>query len=203
MKRNFFIALVALMAISQSADAQILDFLNQIKDKVDSTAINLGIKNASIEGTWPYSGPAVEIKSSNLLNNIAGSAATSALEKKLDEPLQKIGIKPGSLSFEFKSDKSFIIYLKSKQVATGTYTQDGSNLEMSFSSGLTNTIAEKIKSEVSLSGNDLQILFNADKLVTVIEKISSVVNSQSLSLITSALKEYDDVKVGFKFTKSK
>ena len=55
MKRNFFIALVALMAISQSADAQILDFLNQIKDKVDSTAINLGIKNASIEGTWPYS----------------------------------------------------------------------------------------------------------------------------------------------------
>ena len=198
MKRNFFIALVALMAISQSADAQILDFLNQIKDKVDSTAINLGIKNASIEGTWPYSGPAVEIKSSNLLNNIAGSAATS----ELDEPLQKIGIKPGSLSFEFKSDKSFIIYLKSKQVAAGTYTQDGSNLEMSFSSGLTNTIAEKINSEVSLSGNDLQILFNADKLVTVIEKISSVVNSQSLSLITSALKEYDDVKVGFKFTKS-
>lgn len=202
MKRNFFIALVALMAISQSADAQILNILNQIKNKVDSTAVNLGIKNADIVGTWPYSGPAVEIKSSNILQNLAGSAATSALEKKLDEPLQKIGIKKGSMSFEFKSDKSFIIYLKNKQVASGTYTQNDDNLELTFKSRLTNSLAEKINCETSLSGKDLQILFNADKLVTIIEKISSVVNSQSLSLITSALKEYDDVKVGFKFTKN-
>ena len=50
----------------------------------------------TIAGTWNYTGSAISFKSDdNVLSNIAGAAAKSTLENKLDGYLKKVGITEG------------------------------------------------------------------------------------------------------------
>ena len=50
-----------------------------------------------------------------------------------------------------------------------------------------------------MNGTNLQIVFPMDKLLTILTSLGSSIDS--LSTITTLLKQYDSVKIGFEFSK--
>ena len=109
MNRNIWkcIFIIAL-ALPSGIHAQSLkDLLN--KENIEKV-VNAVTNNSNIDmtGTWTFTGSALELESDNLLQQAGGTLASSALEKKLDEQLNKIGIKPGQLSFTFNADSTLL-----------------------------------------------------------------------------------------------
>ena len=63
-----------------------------VQKVVSSVTGGQSVTVASLQGTWTYVDPAVQLGSDNTLKQIAGSAATTELEKKLKEQCAKVGI---------------------------------------------------------------------------------------------------------------
>ena len=188
------LALVALL-ISGSANAQSLSsILSKVENVVSS--VTGSSTSTSVEGTWSYTGPAVDLESDNVLTNVAGTAASSTLENSLSEQLEKVGITEGKMSFTFNADSTFTATISSKTVS-GTYTYDSSaeEMKMKFSKVV------NVTAQVNLTSTQLDLLFSADKLLTVISAISSKTSSSTLSTISSLASSYDGVNLGFELTK--
>ena len=119
MKRNFIkLALICLTTFStQSAGAQtdlgnilnnVLGGNNSTSDVVSGlTSIFSSSKQATektIIGTWVYEEPAIVLQSDNVLTSAAAKLAAKKAETKLQEQLNKIGIKKGALTLTFNSN---------------------------------------------------------------------------------------------------
>ena len=90
-----------------------------------------GSSPANMEGTWTFIGSAIEFESDNILQQAGGSVASAAAESKLNEQLDKIGIKKGVLSFTFKADSTFNVTLNGKKIpGSYTYNQDTKQVEL-------------------------------------------------------------------------
>ena len=117
---------MAVCLAGQTASAQTLkDLLKKatnnetVKNVVESvTGTTLPV---DVKGTWTYSGTAVKFESEDLLKSTAASLAAGQVEDKLDEYVQKVGIKAGTFSFTFNEDKTFVVTVKGKNF-NGTYT---------------------------------------------------------------------------------
>lgn len=196
MKKSLTLSLtVAALFVCGSVSAQ---SLNSILSKVESVVNSVtGSSTAtSVEGTWSYTGPAVDLESDNVLTNVAGTAASSTLESQLSEQLEKVGITEGKMTFTFNADSTFTATVSSKNVS-GTYTYDSSAEEMK----LKFSKVVNITAQVNLTSTQLDLLFSADKLLTVISAISSKTSSSTLSTISSLASNYDGVNLGFELTK--
>ena len=114
---------VAILLFATSVQAQGLkDLLN--KENIEKAVNTLTGKNtASMTGTWEFSGAALEFESDNLLQKAGGSLAATAVEKKLDGFLEKVGIEPGQMSFTFNEDSTFQTTVKGKNLK-GNYSYD-------------------------------------------------------------------------------
>ena len=196
MKKSLTLSLtVTALFVCSSVSAQ---SLNSILSKVESVVNSVtGSSTAtSVEGTWSYTGPAVDLESDNVLTNVAGTAASSTLESQLSEQLEKVGITEGKMTFTFNADSTFTATVSSKNVS-GTYTYDSSAEEMK----LKFSKVVNITAQVNLTSTQLDLLFSADKLLTVISAISSKTSSSTLSTISSLASNYDGVNLGFELTK--
>ena len=144
MKRNFIkLALICLTTFStQSAGAQtdlgnilnnVLGGNNSTSDVVSGlTSIFSSSKQATektIIGTWVYEEPAIVLQSDNVLTSAAAKLAAKKAETKLQEQLNKIGIKKGALTLTFNSDGTFSETFGSKSVS-GTWSIKDSKLIM-------------------------------------------------------------------------
>ena len=184
------IALV-LLAIPANGHAQSLKGLFN-KDNIEKVVNAVTDKNtASMTGTWTFTGTALEFESDNLLQKAGGSLASSAVEKKLDEQLAKIGIKPGQLIFTFDADSTFTATVGSKPL-NGTYSYDAStqkaNLKFVKLIGL--------NAKVNCTSSSMDLLFNADKLLQLLTYLSSKSNNSTLQTIGSLAESYDGMLVG-------
>ena len=86
---------VVLWLCAASMQAQSLkDIFNweTVQKVVSSVTGGQSVTAASLQGTWTYVDPAVQLGSDNTLKQIAGAAATTELEKKLKEQCAKVGI---------------------------------------------------------------------------------------------------------------
>ena len=199
MKRVFILTIVALSLTCTEASAQ--NWLNALKSAA-STAIDKvtggKLTEKGIIGTWNYKQPGVKLSSDNTLSELAASAATSTLQSKLDTYYTMVGIKAGACSFTFNSDGTFTSKFGQK-TASGTYTFDTSTYKLSlkYNSGLLNLGA--IPAYAYMNGTNLQIVFPMDKLLSLLSSLGSA--NSSLATITSLLKSYDSVKIGFEFSK--
>lgn len=112
---------VAALLCATDAQAQSLkDLFN--KENIEKVVNAVTDKNtASMEGTWTYTGSALAFESDNLLQQAGGAVAASAVEKKLDDFLQRIGIQSGQMSFTFAADSTFQTTIKGKTMK-GTYS---------------------------------------------------------------------------------
>ncbi|MDO4756575.1 MAG: DUF4923 family protein, partial [Parabacteroides sp.] len=139
MKKMFLrMALLSLLFVSDVVSAQsLMDILKSstVKDAVASVTGGMKLTVDELSGTWTYVKPAVNLKGDDALKNVAGSLATSELEKKLKENCEKVGVSEGMFSYTFNTDSTFNCNLKGKSLG-GTYSLDteAKTIQMKFGS---------------------------------------------------------------------
>lgn len=186
-----FVMMTVLLIYPAVSQAQSLkDLFN--KDNIEKVVNAVTNKdNTDMTGTWMFTGSALEFESDNLLQKAGGSLAASAVEQKLDEQLEKIGIKAGELTFVFNADSTFTATVGNKPL-NGSYSYDRSaqkvNLKFAKIIGL--------NAKVNCTSSSMDLLFNADKLLQLLTCLSSKSSNTTLKTIGSLAETYDGMLVG-------
>lgn len=208
MKRNFIkLALICLTTFStQSAGAQtdlgnilnnVLGGNNSTSDVVSGlTSIFSSSKQATektIIGTWVYEEPAIVLQSDNVLTSAAAKLAAKKAETKLQEQLNKIGIKKGALTLTFNSDGTFSETFGSKRVS-GTWSIKNSKLIMKHTVRSTTLTTQ-------VSGKELMFVTDASKLLKLFQTLGSNSTNSSISTVTSLMKKVKGMQCGITLVK--
>lgn len=208
MKRNFIkLALICLTTFStQSAGAQtdlgnilnnVLGGNNSTSDVVSGlTSIFSSSKQATektIIGTWVYEEPAIVLQSDNVLTSAAAKLAAKKAETKLQEQLNKIGIKKGALTLTFNSDGTFSETFGSKSVS-GTWSIKNSKLTMKHTVRSTTLTTQ-------VSGKELMFVTDASKLLKLFQTLGSNSTNSSISTVTSLMKKVKGMQCGITLVK--
>ena len=204
MKKIISLVIVA-AALGFNANAQsVLDKLGSLGNVISNAAGVVYSAPISLNGTYTYNGIAVSATSSEggILKNLAGTAATSALETKADEYLSKVGIKPGAATFTFNSaDKTFTLNVGGISLP-GTYTVGDGEKTVSLVFGKKLQFFSMTGSLESSLGN-VKMVFPVNKAMGLIKKITSVLgqSSSSVASLAKLADGYDNYRLGFKMTK--
>jgi hypothetical protein len=210
--KRILISAVAVLVLTVSASAQsgLGSILGKIGGAVTSgdsgsliTSITdlisgkSGLTADKLYGTWNYTGSAITFKSStNALSNLASTAATSSIEKKLDQYLAKVGISQGIFGFTFNQDGTMSVNYGSKKF-TGTWTLDAdkSVVNMKIKSLI------NMKGYVAVQGDQMELEFDTTTLMRLIKSLTSMYNQGTLQTLNSLLNQYDQMYAGFKLVK--
>ena len=185
----------ALLCATDAQAQSLKDLFN--KENIEKVVNAVTDKNtASMEGTWTYTGSALAFESDNLLQQAGGAVAASAVEKKLDDFLQRIGIQPGQMSFTFAADSTFQTTIKGKTMK-GTYSYDQSTkkAQLKFSKLL------NINTTVNCTSQQMELLFPSDRLLDLLTFLASKSNNATLQSIGSLAESYDGMMLGFTLEK--
>lgn len=206
MRKMWIILATACSLLSVSGDMygqSLKDILKsgKVKDAVTSVTGGKKLTLQTIQGTWTYVNPTLQLKGDNALKNIAGSVASSEAEKMMKEYCAKVGIVEGMFNYVFNGDSTFSNALKNKQLK-GTYAlnADEGTITLNYSLGGKLKITT-LTAHVVLSEDQLTLLFNADKLLGFLSKISSVSNNSTLKTINKLAEQYDGMMLGFELKK--
>jgi hypothetical protein len=162
-----------------------------------STIFNssLGATKDRIVGTWTYTEPAVVFSSSNVLKNIGGKVASSAIESKLEQQFEKAGIKKGAMKMTFDKDGNFTQTIGSKTMS-GTYTVKDSKIVLSYLGGI-----KQLVGTTQLDGNDLLIVMDSSKLLKYAGIIGTLTGNTAVKSLGNLLGSYEGMEVGMKLNK--
>lgn len=212
MKKIAFIALSLFIASQANAQLNLGSILGKVAEAVSDSSktsssigniINNVTANDNVElsqliGTWNYSGPAVGLKSENLLKNLGGSVATSTIEDKLKVYYNKAGITNMVLTI----DNNYNFTLKAKKTTFSGVIEKGENGIFIFNFKAFGKVkVGKVNTYTTLSGNTLSLTYDVKKLIELVQKISNLVNISSVKTAIAALNSYEGVTAGFKLTK--
>lgn len=185
----------ALLCATDAQAQSLKDLFN--KENIEKVVNAVTDKNtASMEGTWTYTGSALAFESDNLLQQAGGAVAASAVEKKLDDFLQRIGIQSGQMSFTFAADSTFQTTIKGKTMK-GTYSYDQSTkkAQLKFSKLL------NINTTVNCTSQQMELLFPSDRLLDLLTFLANKSNNATLQSIGSLAESYDGMMLGFTLEK--
>lgn len=201
----------SLLLIATAANAQnLLNALQKaansssVSDAVSSVVSDITSASSSVDltGTWTYSGVAASVKSDNILTTVAGNAAVSTVEKKVDNILAKAGIQSGSASFTFSIDGSFVMTTANSLKFSGTWTQTDAAVTLKFGKALTYL---QLDGTVSGTSNSCEVLFDGQKFLAFAQKVVSAANkittSSGIAGISSVLSTAKNVDAGFSLKK--
>lgn len=199
MKKSVFgqmLVATLLLATSANLQAQSLkDLLNKGNIEKAVNAVT-GKNTASMTGTWTFTGSALTFESDNLLQKAGGSLAATAVEKKLDGFLGKVGIEPGEMSFTFNTDSTFQTQIKGKTLkGTYRYDADTKKVNLQFSKLL------RLNTTVNCTSEQMELLFPSDRLLDLITFLTSKSNNATLQSINSLAESYDGMMLGFTLQK--
>lgn len=155
------------------------------------------VSEKNLVGTWSYKGVDCVFESENMLSQLGGEVAASALENKIDGYVQKIGIKPGVTTFTFNADHTWKGTLGGKSLS-GQWALDTKNsqLQMTYLAGL-GTLTPK----VSFNGGTLSLLFESSKLLSLAQGFGALTGNNIASSLSSLVKNYNGMYVGLQMTK--
>lgn len=198
MFKRFLLTALAALSICCTASAQSFkNILGGAVKAVSEAVTTSDVKD--ITGTWSYQGVALGLESDKALNNIAGGAVSSTVETKIDEYLEKAGIKPGAFSFTFNADSTCSCNF-TKMPVKGTYSINGSEITINLSSALKVTLTGTVKA----NSNGIQMLFSLEKYMDFIKAAAEKLEHYDLSSISSIvnlLQNYKNINIGFKLSK--
>lgn len=153
----------------------------------------------ALYGNWTYQGVDVAFESESLLSKAGGVVAAGTIEQKIDEQLQKYGIKPGAVKFTFNQDHTFTANLGGKAL-TGTYTYNPETRQINLVAalGLFNQTAT-----VGSSAKGISLLFPADKLLTIAQMAGGLLgqSNSTISALTSLVGNYKGMQIGLALAK--
>jgi len=159
------------------------------------------ITEKKIVGSWVYNNAACELDGDGQMDGISGSIASLAVEEKMNDYFQKIGIISGIAQFVFKEDGTFSNILKDKTL-TGTYTLDLTTNNITFIYDLAKLKGKAFTTHVSMSSNnELKLLFNAKKLADLASKVADYSKNTTLQLASSLANEYEEILLGVNLTR--
>lgn len=170
------------------------------------------VSENSIVGTWSYNVPAVVFESENILTNVGGSAASKAIEQKLQNYLNKVGFTSGKVKITFNEDKSGSIQFANKNIPFQWSVADTDltiNLASTAFSQLTSSTKlgklTTFKVNCKMTSDGMQLAFKADKLAQFLSKVLSAVgsatNNTTLTTLTAATKSINGMYLGLTFVK--
>ena len=133
--------------------------------------------------------------SSNVLKNIGGKVASSAIESKRTEQFEKAGIKKGAMKMTFDKNGNFTQTIGRKTMS-GTYTVQDSKIVLSYLGGI-----KQLVGTTQLDGNDLLIVMDSSKLLKYASVIGGLTGNTALSSIGNLLGSYEGMEVGMKLNK--
>lgn len=196
-----WMAVCGLLLIPGNMKGQSLkDILNSSAVKNAVTAVTGGkaVTFESLQGTWTYVNPALQLEGDNALKNVTGSLAATEAEKKMKEYCAKVGIVEGVFNYVFNADSTFTSALK-KGSLKGTYSvnPEEKTVTLRYTVGTRKLAVSSLTAHVVLSGNELTLLFNADKLLKFLGTVSSVSNSATLKAVNKLASEYEGMMLGF------
>lgn len=193
--------LLSAFVIALCGSAQAQSWLDALKGAA-STAVDkvTGGKATEmmLQGTWSYSQPGIKLVSDSTVAELAASAATSTLQSKLESAYKLAGIKQGACSYTFNSDNTFSSTFGSYTLS-GTYAYDSTDHKITLTYTASKFNLGSIAGYAYLNGTALDLVFPFEKLMTILTKLGSQVSS--LNTITSLLNNYDNIMIGFEFTK--
>ena len=185
---------------SDSSESGVGNILTGVLNSVAGTVYSAPI---SLNGTYTYTGLALSTSSSNasLLSNLAGSAINTGIEGKINGIIEKIGIKPGTMTFVFNSDNTFTCNILTIP-GGGTYKVGDNENTVTLTFG-------KLMQFFSMTGTlesgltEAKMLFPATKMSQFFKKVASLVGQKSstVSSLSSLTGNYDNFKMGFKLQK--
>ena len=202
MKRIFGKGIVLSIMFMTVVNANAQFNLTNVKNAVNNTASKMisGESSATtagnVLGTWSYKQPVVVFNSDNLLKKAGGSAASAAIESKLQSKFSEVGIKPGKMILTFVKDGSFTGVVADKKMS-GKYKLSGSTIVLSYSYNGT----QSINGTTQMKNGNLEILFNSTKLLTFISTASGYTHDATLKSIMSLAGSYDGMLTGLRFSK--
>ncbi len=207
MKKNVFkvAAMAVMMMCSASASAQTLnDVLGSVLGNGSSdglvsnlTSVFSSDKQATAEnviGTWAYSEPAIVFTSDNILAKAASKIAANKVENKIQEQLNKYGIKPGSFSMTFNEDGTFTETLNGK-TTKGTWKVQNSKLQLSIVG------VKALSITTQIDGKDMQFVTDATKLLNLFKTLGAKSNNSSIKTVTSLMKSVKGMQAGITMRK--
>lgn len=196
--KHLFLVLILCM---QSGWVSAQDWSDFFKKKATEAVDELSqgaISGLQIKGQWTYSAPGFKMETDDFLAQMAGMAVAKAVEPKLETVYEQVGLKAGVGQIEFLDNNEFVAKSE-KYTVKGTYQFDGKTKEITFHFDTKVKQIPEFTGKVSIVENKLKLLFPVKKLVDMARK--SGTKSSSLDKIAKMLKKYEEVYLGFEFTK--
>lgn len=157
-----------------------------------------------LEGTYNYSGVAVSMTTNDggVVSNLAGTAASSAVEAKVDEYLTKFGIKPGTMSITFyESDMTFVWTI-------GGFPLNGTFQVSPEMDAITLNFGRSMKfftmtGSLDLTIDGVKMLFSSEKTTEFIKRALAKLGEKKTDIgqIAKLASGYDNYKIGFKLAR--
>ncbi len=198
--RSFLVIAMLIIAspFSQIKAQGFFDFIKDegIKDKVQNIVGDVASDyvDFSIIGRWSYKGATVDLKSDNTLSDLGSTLMGGTIDKKVNEQLEKLGIKPGHLFIAFEKDSTFTAEIgKRKLSGEFSYDSKANKLTMTFWKKL------PIKTDVKVETQSVSFLYNADAMLRFVQGLGGKVNISALDSILAILNKYENLNVGLEF----
>lgn len=175
--------------------------INSITDVVYAYTGNT--RAVQLPGDWRYEGSAIALGSDNAFSGIAGTAASSTMENKVDEYLAKVGISEGALAFSFREDLTFTCTVNRIPVSgTWRVLEDGNKVQLQFGKNMKYL---SMTGDLKASALGCQMLFEGRKFLSFVKTVLSYAGKQSgtAAAVASLAENYNDMKIGFELSRVK
>ncbi len=192
------ILLTLLLAAGRAEAQNWKDLLTKIATTAADNLTDGQLTRYALAGTWNYTAPGVKFEGEDLVSELGGAALQTSIAEKLEKAYLLVGIKAGSCTFTFDREDAFTMQVGTRQLH-GTYEFDPSThrIALCFAKGTYNL--GTVEGHAYVSGTDLQLVFPVTKLVKMISALGSKISS--LATLTKLLESYENVYIGFEFTK--
>ena len=195
--------LIAISTQNAKAQSDLGSILNNVLGSSTTNGVISGLTSIfssdkqatknNLVGTWVYEEPAIVLTSDNVLTNAAAKVAAKTAEKKLQEQMDKVGIKKGTLSMTFKSNGTFTETF-GKKTYSGKWAVENQKLK------LTHTV-RTITLTTQVDGNNLMFVTDANKLLSLMQTLGSKSTNSTVSTVTSLMKKVKGMQCGITLVK--
>lgn len=155
------------------------------------------VTEKTLVGTWQYQGIDCVFESENFLSKAGGELAAATIEGKIDQQLQRLGIKPGTCSFTFNADHTWRGSLGGKNLS-GQWVLDEQNkqIQMTYLMGLAS-----LTPKVAYNNGTLSLLFESSKLLTLAQGVGALTNNSTATALSGLIKNYNGMYIGLQLKK--
>ena len=195
--------LIAISTQNAKAQSDLGSILNNVLGSSTTNGVISGLTSIfssdkqatknNLVGTWVYEEPAIVLTSDNVLTNAAAKVAANTAEKKLQEQMDKVGIKKGTLSMTFKSDGTFTETF-GKKTYSGKWAVENQKLKLTHK-------VRTITLTTQVDGNNLMFVTDASKLLSLMQTLGSKSTNSTVSTVTSLMKKVKGMQCGITLVK--